>query len=191
VDALNDIHAKVLPIYNGSTGWTGEDHVDQIALDTGAAIDDVPLTFIIPWDGSGLDTSVVEAVQSLVSGVPMDISVVARDDETDSVDATIFVDNIVPNIIGGVADPTDPTVVCVGGLDTADTDSDPEPDMFVDVLPGTPVCFDIYPAMNVTVPETPDPQLYRCYVDVVGDSVTVLDTREVFFLVPPSGPIVE
>jgi hypothetical protein len=25
----------------------------------------------------------------------------------------------------------------------------------------------------------------------VGDSVTVLDTREVFFLVPPSAPIVE
>jgi hypothetical protein len=45
--------------------------------------------------------------------------------------------------------------------------------------------------MNETVPETGVPQLFKAYVDVVGDSVTVLDTREVFFLVPPSEPIIE
>jgi hypothetical protein len=32
---------------------------------------------------------------------------------------------------------------------------------------------------------TDAPQLYRATVDVVGDGVTVLDTRDVFFLVPP------
>ena len=42
-----------------------------------------------------------------------------------------------------------------------------------------------------TVEEIVEPQLFRAFVDVVGDSVTVLDTREVFFLVPPSGPIIE
>jgi hypothetical protein len=193
VAALNAIHAKVITIYS----LAGDDpvyaplHCQQISTDTGAATISGPLTFTIAGDGSGLGTGVVDAVELLANGVPMDISVVARDDTTDTVDATIFIDNIVPNIVGGVEDPTDPTVICVGGLATANTDADPEPDMFVDVLPGTPVCFDIYPKMNVTVPETGVPQLFKAYVDVIGDSVTVLDTREVFFLVPPSEPIIE
>ncbi len=54
---------------------------------------------------------------------------------------------------------------------------------------GTPVCFDIYPKMNVSVPGTGEPQLFKVYIDVYGDNVTVLDTREVYFLVPPSTPV--
>ena len=45
--------------------------------------------------------------------------------------------------------------------------------------------FDIFAARNTTVPPTDTPQLFRAGVDVLGDGVTVLDTREVFFLVPP------
>jgi hypothetical protein len=193
VSVLNGIHAKVLPISTSgaTTGDIAYQHAQQIATDTGAVTETGPLVIVGNTDGSGIGTNVVTAVQTLANGVPMDISVVARDDTTDTVDATIFIDNIVPNIIGGIEDPTDPSVICVGGLATANTDSDPEPDMFVDVLPGTPVCFDIYPKMNVTVAETAVPQLFRAYVDVIGDSVTVLDTREVFFLVPPSEPIIE
>jgi hypothetical protein len=33
---------------------------------------------------------------------------------------------------------------------------------------------------------TADPQLFRAEVDVLGDGVTVLDTRTVYFLVPPA-----
>jgi hypothetical protein len=32
--------------------------------------------------------------------------------------------------------------------------------------------------------------IYKAFVDVVGDDVTVLDTREVYFLVPPEGVII-
>jgi hypothetical protein len=31
--------------------------------------------------------------------------------------------------------------------------------------------------------------MYTAFIDVIGDSVTVLDTREIFFLIPPSTPI--
>ena len=106
-------------------------------------------------------------------------------------DATSFIARTTPNDAGGAVDPVDPTLVCVGGLTTEDVDGDGEMDTFDEVEPGTPVCFDIYPKMNVSVEETGEPQLFMAYVDVVGDSVTVLDTREVFFLVPPSDPIVE
>jgi hypothetical protein len=83
----------------------------------------------------------------------------------------------------------DPTVICVGDLATGNSDSDPEADYFVDVIPGTPVCFDIIPAQNDTVAPSSIPVIYTAFVDVIGDSVTVLDTREVYFLVPPVGLI--
>jgi hypothetical protein len=58
-------------------------------------------------------------------------------------------------------------------------------DTFVGILPGTTVCFDIYAKRNETVPATEDPQVFMAYVDVIGDGITVLDTRQVYFLVPP------
>ncbi|MCK9463960.1 MAG: hypothetical protein M0R80_30450, partial [Proteobacteria bacterium] len=87
VAALDTIHAKVLPIYNGSVGTLGQTHCENIALDTGAAIDDVPLVFPINYDGTGLGTSVVDAVEDLATGVPFDIETEIRDNETDAVDA--------------------------------------------------------------------------------------------------------
>ncbi|MCK9462343.1 MAG: thrombospondin type 3 repeat-containing protein [Proteobacteria bacterium] len=194
VAALNAIHAKVLTINtSGTTSSSAPEyqHCVQISTDTGAVSDTGPLTIAGSTSGTGLGDNVVNAVETLANGVPMDISVVARDDTSDAVDATIFIDNIVPNTVGGVEDPMNPLVICVGGLATANTDADPQPDMFVDVLPGTPVCFDIYPKMNTTVEETGEPQLFHAFVDVIGDSITVLDTRDVYFLVPPSEPIIE
>jgi hypothetical protein len=47
------------------------------------------------------------------------------------------------------------------------------------------VCWKLIPKMNTTVPALTTPQLFRAAVSVIGDGVTTLDTREVFFLVPP------
>ncbi len=190
VAALNDIHAKVLPI-NTSGGGVDDSDTDctSIATDTGAVTSSGPLVITADTDGSGLGDNVVTAVETLAVGVPMDMAAVGRDDTTDDVDATVFIDKIVPNILGGEEDPMHPGVICFGGLDTGDADSDGTADMFVDVLPSTPVCFDIFPAENTTVPPQGVPKLYMAYIDVVGDGVTVLDTRTVYFLVPPEVPI--
>ena len=61
------------------------------------------------------------------------------------------------------------------------------------MLPGTPVCWKLVPKSNTTVPASDEPQLYRARVDVYGDGVTILDTRDVFFVVPPvlDGPGVD
>ncbi|MBW2278274.1 MAG: VWA domain-containing protein, partial [Deltaproteobacteria bacterium] len=130
-----------------------------------------------------LDEEVVTAVDHIAHNSPLDISAEGRDDDTDLVDATIFIDYITPH--------NEFTPVCTGGLVTDDIDDDTIDDVFIDVLPGTPVCFDIIPAMNVTVPPEPDPQVFVAYIDVIGDYVTTLDTREIFFLVPPSEPLVD
>jgi hypothetical protein len=187
VVALNAIHAKVIGIW--STGGVGpvQDHVTAIATDTGAVdVGGNPLVFSVDGTGSGLGGEVVSAINVLANQVPIDISAEGRDDETDAEDATQFIDHIEPNTAGGVEDPLDPGTFCVSGLSTGEVEPpDTIPDYFVDVLPGETVCFDIYAARNTTVEPTEEPQVFMAYVDVLGDLVTVLDTREVFFLVPP------
>jgi hypothetical protein len=185
VTALNSIHAKVIGIWSPGYGDV-QGHCRQIATDTGAVdVTGTPLIFGISSSGTGLGTEVVSAIETLAHQVPLDISTDSRDDDTDGVDARVFIHAIVPNTVGGIADPRDPTLVCVGGLTTADADGDTTADTFIDVLPGNPVCFDIYPERNMTVPATDEPQVFKAYVDVIGDGITVLDTRDVYFLVPP------
>lgn len=220
IDALNSIHAKVIGVNSGTT--SAAVHLHRAAVDTGTVdISGNALVFQISSTGAGLGTNVVRAVQQLASLVPIDISTSTADDPDDfrcidsdnqpvsccrdsegnlipcsgdstvSVDAiAAFIDRIVPNLIGGVEDPEHPGVICRGGL-SVDDPSDPH--YFVDILPGEAVCFDIYPKRNTTVPAVEEPQLFRAFINVIGDMVTTLDTRDVYFLVPPviEEPILE
>lgn len=65
-----------------------------------------------------------------------------------------------------------------------DENGDGYPDYFPRVLPGTPVCFDIVPRRNTTVPAIREPQMFKATIEVQGDRITVLDEREVYFFVP-------
>jgi hypothetical protein len=190
IAALDTIHCKVLPVYSGPAGDVGQTHCEDIALDTGAVLDDAPLVFPINGDGTGLDLAIVDAVDTLVTAVPMDISAEKRDDPTDDFDATLLIDHVAPNPAGGIADPMDPSLICVGGLPTANIDDDPEQDVFTSVEPGLPVCFDITPAQqNTDVPATDETQVLKAYVDVIGAGTSLLDTREVYFVIPPEDPL--
>lgn len=42
--------------------------------------------------------------------------------------------------------------------------------------------------MNTTVPPLAEPQMFMATIVVAGDGVTTLDTRDVYFLVPPDNP---
>jgi hypothetical protein len=190
VAALGEIHAEVVTVYSGPAEEEGQAHCEALSLATGAAVDGAPLTFPIAATGAGLDEAIVDAVDTLVTTVPIDISAQTRDGGDDGLDAAVFIAAVIPYPEGGVADPEDPTLICVGGLPTDDIDGDPEDDLFLDVPPGTPVCFDIVPiAVNDLVPEEPEPQLYPAFVDVIGAGSALLDTRDVFFLVPPTVPL--
>jgi hypothetical protein len=150
-----------------------------------------PVTFPVDESGDGLGDSVVEAVDMFASAVPIArVEGVGRDDESDSVDAvSAFLERIEPDTVGGVEDPLDPGVFCLGDLPVIHDDDDDIPDAFADLLPGTPVCFHIVPKTNQTVGHEDEPQVFMIFVDVVGDYVTVLDTREVHFVVPPDSPL--
>jgi hypothetical protein len=190
-NALNAIHAKYIGVNtSGVPGPMGpRPQMEEVALYTGSHDGMSLFVFDGEEDGTGLGMEIVNAVSTLAGSVPLDISAKAVDVEDfpgETVDTTQFVARIEPNAAGGVADPVDPSRVCVGGLPTGDFDGDGYQDYFDGVTPGTIVCFDIVAAMNTTVERIPDePQLYTAIVQVVGDLITVLDEREIFFLIPP------
>ena len=147
---------------------------DTDALD--ATNSNAPLVF----DGAG--TSAATAIQNgllaLAAGVPLDLSTALEDDPSDALDAVAaFIDHLETLQLG--------TPECANGLTATDTDADTFDDAYVDVAANTPVCWKLLPKTNATVPETAAPQLFRATVRVLGDGVTALDARDVFFLVPP------
>jgi hypothetical protein len=185
--ALIDISAKVIGV---NSGWA-RSHLARLAGDTGTAdLWDNTLVFDIYADGNGLGEQIVTAVSILANQVPIEVSTEPVDDPSDAVDATRFINRIVPNTDGGISAPDDPTVICVGGLETANTDADPYDDVFPRVLPGTVVCFDIYVNINDFQPATSEVQTYKAIINVIGDGVTVLDSRDVYFFIPPEIPVV-
>ncbi len=141
-----------------------------------------PLLFRVNGsNGAGLGTSVATAIKVLASYVVLDVGGQAQDDPSDSVDAVAaFVDRIEANPTAGAP--------CASGLTAVDTNADTINDTFDNVNPGTTVCFDVVPKMNTTVPALDTPQMFKASVVVEGDGVTVLDTRDVYFLVPPVIP---
>jgi hypothetical protein len=130
----------------------------------------------------GADASAAAAIENgmrtLAAGVPLDLSVVLEDDPADALDAVVaFADHLETLQLG--------TAECASGLTALDTDADAIADAYVDVAAGTPVCWRLVPKANATVPAAAAPQVFRATVRVVGDGVTALDAREVFFIVPP------
>lgn len=177
--ALNAISAKVVVIGRASTQWT------EVTTMTGST-DATGTPYVFPLGGGTIDTDIVDAITTLASSVPLDLTARARDADDDGVDATIFIERLEANETGGIADPRDPSVICLGGLTAEDRTGDGFLDTFLDVPPATPVCFDVVVRMNTSVMPTDTPQVFRAQIDVLGDGVTVLDTRDVFFLVPPA-----
>ncbi|MBN1772952.1 MAG: hypothetical protein JXB32_16910 [Deltaproteobacteria bacterium] len=182
--AMNAEHIKFIGIASGSSARVG---FEAVANGTGSvdATTSRPLVFTIAADGTGLSTTVVDAVDQLARNVPIRVDAVPSDDPSDAVDAVAeFVDYMETNTSGA----TVMGRVCTAGLATTDGDGDGHPDYFPTVFPGTSVCWDIVPKSNVTVPATEDPQIFRAIIDVIGDGYTPLDQRDVFFLVPPVIP---
>ena len=206
VDALNAIRGKVIGISSGP-GEVAED-LTALATDTGAVdVSANPLVYEIPASGEGLADQVVTAIRTLAENVPISVSITPEDDPSDfrcvssrgdpvsccpgptpcsgdstvPVDALELIDRIVANVEGGVEDPINPGVFCLGGLEV---DDELNPERFLDVLPGAAVCFDIVPAMNMTVPAVAEPQVFKAVLKAYGDDTAIVDQRDIYFIVP-------
>jgi hypothetical protein len=176
--AANAVGAKIVGVRGATTATQVTTDLSNMATMTGAvdaSNGNAPLV-VSGADGNAAN-AISQAIRTLANGVPLDISATPVDDPADAVDAvTAFIDTLEPLQLG--------TPECANGLSEADTNGDGYQD-YVDVLPGTPVCWNLIPKMNVSVPPTDQVQLYTATIQVKGDNVTLLDTRDVFFLIPP------
>jgi hypothetical protein len=180
--ALRGIGARVLPIYSGEGDALGD--FNAAAQATGAVRSDgSPIVFTISGDGSGLSTSVVEAVQELVGGTPQDVSTVTENvpGNPDDFDARGFIKSIRP-VEGYGADgvPGPRPGISYTRLDET---------TFYGVIPGTNVEFAV-DFWNDVRPPAERAQVFQARIIVLGNGVARLDERRVFIIVPPDGAII-
>lgn len=191
--ALNDIGAKLIVM--GPTADDGANRRDRwlpIATMTGSVDETGAPLFFATESSTALEEDdgslVVGAIEKLATGVPLELTAVVRDDTSDKVDAAQFIERVDAYAKGGVADPRDPSIVCVGGLVTSDRNADKHDEFFDAVKPGTPVCFKLFAKQNDKVKPSDKPQVFKAFIDVQDDFGRTYDTREIYFLVPPKPP---
>ena len=141
-----------------------------------------PLVFDVSSSGSGnFVGQVVQAIKMLINFAGLDIS--AR---TSSMPQ--------PNAFGGLTDPadfiTDILPVALTPVPPGGIVLDPTGHIFLDVRPGTTATFDVK-AVNTILMQAQDPQVFTMHIQVMGDGVTILDTRQVVIIVPASTVIIE
>ena len=184
--AVNAFGAKVVGIM-GQMNATNTPIVtaDMSALcqQTGSVDgDDNPFVF------SGADAAAAAAIaagiKTLTTTITLDMLPAALDDGADTVDAVIaFVDRLEVFTPG--------TAECVAWPAVADADDDGFDDEFLGVTAGLPVCWKLIVKENLTVEPTQDVQIFKARIELWGNGTTLLDTRTVYFVVPPdlSNPI--
>jgi hypothetical protein len=193
VSAMLAIGARMIGVYVNHGMSEGRTHQVQMATDTGTV--DAGGTPLVTDSADGtVSADVVDKVGILATAVPIRVDAVPVDDPSDSVDAVVsFIDYIEANASGEtVFDPVTGTdrICTITDPLPVDDPADGHPDYFPRVLPGTSVCFDIHALINTTVPATREPQMFMATIQVMGDRITVLDERDVYFLVPPSVEII-
>lgn len=154
----------------------------------GEAVDGDGLCRLSFVTGSTVSSTVVSAIKALTNYASLDIGALATDSATDAGDPTnlidavaSFVERLETNTVNGAP--------CTPGLPVEDRiGSDTINDTFPKVKPGTQVCFDVIPKQNTTVKPTDKPQMFTAQITVRGNDVTDLETRTVYFLVPPELP---
>jgi len=175
VTAALDNRVRVIGVAVGGT-YRGD--LDQLATDTGA-VDGAGMPLVSTAAAGSVSAAVVDQIRILANQTPIDINLVYEDDASDTVDTWgAFMDHIEANEAGDAA------LGCEARTGE-DTDGDGFADTFRGVTPGEPVCFDIVVKQNDTVMPARMPQIFRATLRVLGDGFTELDSRDIYFLVPP------
>jgi hypothetical protein len=179
-------------VYTNHGGASGPCYDMRMSAEgTGSVdVDGVPLVYDLPRNaGTGappaeLINVVTEAVNTLATRVPLDITTSLRNDPANPMmfDGTRFIKRRVPSCQVPPVNMncwTPPASVAMRAA-VARTDLS----TFYRVVPGTRVRFTITFQNDVFEGDCRASTLFHSYIDVVGDGVTRLDTREVFVVVP-------
>jgi len=132
-----------------------------------------------PLYAQGGEAAVTDAVTTMIrtvaQSVPLYVDITSEEQPADDGDALPFIDRLEVNLSGGD---------CSSIASVADTDGDGYDDTFPLLLPGTPICWDVVVRENDVVPPSNRPLVFRARIVVRGDG-SILDARNVYFLVPP------
>lgn len=164
----------------------------RTAEDSGSIdVDGNPLVYDLPSSG-GTTTEftdiVVDAIQRIATRVPFDVDTALRNDPANPsmVDATRFIKSRRP---GCRATPAiEPCWVAADGTRHEDAVAAVDDSTFFGVIPGTLVTFQIA-FHNDFYQGGTTAQVFVAYVDVRADGFAVLDTRQVYIVVPSAGGI--
>jgi hypothetical protein len=138
-----------------------------------------PLVFLGAEEA--VSDTVADAIRT-VARVPLDVTARPTATPQDGVNPLDFIEYLEANLTGEVP--------CTPWETVTDEDGDGRDDTFIQIDPGTPVCWDIKVVTNDFVPPTVEPQVFTATIEVRGGSGgTLLDSRDVYFLVPPESYI--
>jgi hypothetical protein len=181
-DALQAAGIKFVSLWGtgddgaGTLCTTPQQCAEQIGIASGT-VDKNNQPFAYPALDAAVVNATKQAVLEIVRGVPLNVTIQATDAPNDAGDALQFLDYLEVNISGVGS--------CTNVSPVADTDGDGHNDAFPALLGGTPVCWNVHPVKSQsTTPPTTKPQLFRAVLTVYGDG-SPLDSRDVYFLVPP------
>jgi len=160
-------------VWSGSAGSSARNDLRNLSVDSGS-VDRTGSPLFFEGVDAGVVPAVTAAINEVVEGVPLRVTIAATDEPGDDGDSLQFIDRLQTNT-------SDPECSMVA---TEDTDGDMFDDAFPSVTPGTPVCWDVIPLQNDTVMPTAVPQVFEALLTVSGDG-SPLDSRRVFFLIPP------
>lgn len=172
MSALGSIGARFIGV---AVGGGGRGHLEEVARQTGT-VDSAGTPLVYDAAGGAVDTSIIDGIGTLTGGVTQDVSTqtVNVPGNPDDFDATQFIKAITP--VEGYGSGGIPGT----GYDSFDTTT------FYGVVPGTIVEFrvDFY---NDVRPPPATAEIHKARINVLGNGVTLLDSREVFIIVPPDG----
>jgi hypothetical protein len=176
--ALTAEHARFIGVLGSAFAAGTDTDLKTMATATGA-VDATNSNAPIVVDGanSASATALETAVRTLVTKLPLGLTMTWIDDSTDAVDAiAAFVGHAETSQLG--------TAACTGSLAEHDSNGDGFADAFDAVRTGTPVCWKLVPTQNATVPPTAVHQVFKTSIEVTADGTFALDAHDVYFIVP-------
>lgn len=174
----------------GPSGFSPCWFLKRTATETGTVdLDGNPLVYDLPNTASTAEfqRQIIDAVETVATRVALDVDTALRDDpsDTESVDARGFIKRRTPacNPVG-TGMPTDDCWMEPTGVTHDQAIAAVDLSTFYGVVPGTRVTFRI--TFQNDFYQNPDfrTKLFVGFIDVRGGGTTVLDTRQVFIVVP-------
>ncbi|MCB9599850.1 MAG: hypothetical protein H6721_10535 [Sandaracinus sp.] len=168
--ALRSIDALTIGLgARDSFAMSPMNHLRQLARDTGAVDGSGPLAFDIGGSGEGVGRGVVDAIQRLAAGTPLDVDAIVEDVPGDRFDATL----LVRRVIARSATPADGVREISGAT-------------FFGTLPGTQVRFAIELDPSA-FPDTTETLVIPARVSFRAFERARLGREDVVFVIPGSG----